>query len=135
MPLYLSAYLCALVLFTVIDFVWLGFIARSFYVTQLGEMMRPQPALLAAGLFYVVYAFGVVHFAVMPALRGNGWTTALAQGAVLGLVAYATYDLSNMATLKNWPVPMSIVDIAWGTALTATVAAATSVAVGWLVRS
>ena len=75
------------------------------------------------------------NFAVMPGLRGGGWTTALAQGALLGLVAYATYDLTNLATLRGWPLPMSVVDIAWGAALTAVVAAASCAIVGWLGRS
>ena len=97
--------------------------------------MRPQPGFVAAALFYAVYAAGVVHFAVMPGLRAGGWTTALAQGALLGLVAYATYDLTNLATLKGWPIAMSAVDIAWGAALTAVVAAGACIIVGWLGRS
>ena len=135
MPSFLSAYLVALVLLTAIDLVWLGLVARGFYVAQLGDLMRPQPGLVAAALFYAVYAAGVVHFAVMPGLRGGGWTTALAQGALLGLVAYATYDLTNLATLRGWPIPMTAVDIAWGAALTAVVAAASCVMVGWIGRS
>ena len=135
MPLSLSAYLVTLVLFAAIDFVWLGLIARGFYAAQLGELMVERPGLVAAALFYLVYAGGLVHFAVLPGLRGGGWTTALGQGAILGLVAYATYDLTNLATLKGWPFAMSVVDLAWGTILSGVVAAVACVALGWLDRS
>jgi uncharacterized membrane protein len=135
MPQFFPAYLVTLVLLAAIDFVWLAFVARGFYVAQLGELMRPQPDLLAAALFYAVYAAGITQFATLPAVRGGGWGTALVQGAMLGLVAYATYDLSNLATLKGWPVAMTVVDIAWGTVLTALVAALASTLTGWLTRS
>ena len=125
MPQVLLTYLIALVLLLAIDLVWLGWVARSFYVAQLGDLMRPQPGLVAAGLFYAIYAAGLVHFAVLPGLREDCWPSALAQGALLGLVAYATYDLSNLATLKGWPFALSMVDLAWGTALSGVVAAAT----------
>lgn len=135
MPPFLSSYLVTLVLLTVIDLVWLGLVARGFYVAQLGDLMLPRPNLVAAALFYVIYAAGVVHFAVLPGLRGGGWTTALGHGAVLGLVAYATYDLSNLATLKGWPVAFSVVDMAWGAAFTAVGAAAACVVIAWFDRS
>ena len=135
MPRFLSAYLVTLVLLAAIDFVWLAFVSRGFYVAQLGDLMRPQPDLLAAALFYAVYAAGITHFATLPAVRGGGWSTALVQGALLGLVAYATYDLSNLATLKGWPMAMTVVDIAWGTVLTALVATLAGTVTGWLTKS
>jgi uncharacterized membrane protein len=124
-PVYLSAYLMSLVLVIAIDLVWLGVVARSFYAAQLGDLLRPQPGLLAAAIFYAIYAFGLVHFAVQPGLRAGGWVSALGHGALLGFIAYSTYDLSNLATLKGWPIGFVVVDIAWGTALSAVVAAMT----------
>src|SRR5690349_9592979 len=112
MPVYLSAYIVSLVLMVAIDLLWLGVVARSFYVAQLGELMLPQPGLVAAAAFYVIYAVGLVYFAVQPGLRGGGWMSALGHGALLGLIAYATYDLSNLATLKGWPTTFVLVDIA-----------------------
>ena len=113
------AYLGTAIVFFAIDFVWLAFIAKSFYAQQLGPLMRESPNLTVAGVFYVVYVVGVVVFAVMPAVRADSWTTALVLGALLGLVAYGTYDATNLATLKNWPTIVSIVDVIWGTVLTA----------------
>jgi uncharacterized membrane protein len=135
MASFVPAYLLSLVFLAAIDFIWLGFVARNFYARQLGELLLPQPKLLAAGLFYLVYALGLAHFAVLPGLRGGGWTVALGQGAVLGFVAYATYDLSNLATLKGWPIPMTVVDLVWGTVLSAAVAAGACAVLGWLGRS
>jgi uncharacterized membrane protein len=135
MPQFLSAYLITLVLLAAIDFVWLAFVARGFYVAKLGDLMRPQPDLEAAALFYAVYAAGIIHFAALPAVRGGGWNHALAQGAMLGLVAYATYDLSNLATLKGWPLAMTVVDVVWGTVLTALVATLASIVTSWLTKS
>ena len=117
----LPAYLTALVLLVAADSLWLGFVARDFYAAQLGDMLRPSPDFGAAVLFYLLYAAGLTHFAVLPGRR-RGWRHALGNGAFLGLVAYATYDLSNLATLVDWPVAMSVVDVAWGTVLSAGVA-------------
>lgn len=130
MPAYLSAYVASFVLMVSIDVVWLGVLARGFYAAQLGELLRPQPELLAAAVFYAVYALGLAHFAVQPGLRGGGWISALGHGALLGFVAYSTYDLSNLATLKGWPFTFVVVDIAWGTALSAAVAAVSCAIVG-----
>ncbi len=135
MPTFLSAYLVTLVLFAAIDFVWLGVLARGFYAGQLGELLAPRPDLVAAALFYLVYAGGLVHFAVLPGLRAGGWAAALGQGAILGFVAYATYDLSNLATLKGWPLSMTLVDLVWGTVLSGAVAAGACLVLGWLGRS
>jgi uncharacterized membrane protein len=120
----LIAYLGTAIVFFAIDFVWLAFIAKTFYAQQLGPLMRESPNLTVAAVFYVVYVVGVVVFAVMPAVRAESWATALALGALLGLVAYGTYDATNLATLKNWPTIVSVVDVIWGTALTAVSATA-----------
>lgn len=119
---YLTAYAATAVVFFGIDFVWLSTISTSFYRSRIGSLLLEQPNLSVAGLFYLVYVAGVVHFAVMPAVHGASWTTALVNGALLGLVAYGTYDMTNLATLKNWSAAVSVVDTIWGVSLTATAA-------------
>ncbi len=110
--------------FLVIDAIWLGLIAVSFYRRQLGELMLDQPKLDIAALFYLGYTFAIVLLAAAPAARSGSLSQALIYGAVLGLAAYGTYDITNLATLKNWPGAMVLVDMIWGTVLTATAAAA-----------
>lgn len=118
---YAGVYLAALIAFLIIDGIWLGVIARGFYAEQLGELLRPSPNWSVAGLFYLFYVVGIVVFAVMPAHAQQSWMVAVGYGALLGLIAYGTYDLTNLATLRNWPVVMSVVDMIWGSVLTATV--------------
>lgn len=110
--------------FLVIDALWLGLIAVSFYRRLLGELMLDQPKLGIAALFYVGYSFAIVLLAAAPAARSGSLSQALLYGAVLGLAAYGTYDITNYATLKNWPGAMVLVDMVWGTVLTASAAAA-----------
>ena len=110
--------------FLVIDAIWLGLIAASFYRRELGELMLDQPKLGIAALFYVGYTFAIVLLAAAPAARSDSLSQALIYGAVLGLAAYGTYDITNFATLKNWPGTMVLVDMVWGTVLTAAAAAA-----------
>lgn len=124
MPTYAVAYVSTAIVFFGLDFLWLGRVATGFYRSQLGEMMRDRPDFIAAGLFYLVYVAGIVYFAVGPALAGGGLRQAALAGAILGLIAYGTYDITNLATLRNWPLIMSLVDLAWGTLLTATAATA-----------
>lgn len=119
---YATAYAATAVVFFGIDFVWLSTISTSFYRNRIGSLLLDQPNLGVAGLFYLVYVAGIVHFAVMPAVQGTNWATALVNGALLGLVAYGTYDMTNLATLKNWSVSVSVVDVIWGISLTATAA-------------
>lgn len=124
MPAPVTAYLATIIVFLGIDYVWLKYMANSFYREQLGDLMLETPKLGIAGAFYLVFALAVVVLAVLPALKADSWTTALFYGALLGFAAYGTYDITNMATLKNWPVMMSIVDMIWGTFLTGTTATA-----------
>ena len=122
--LYVKAYAAALALFLLLDFIWLGFVARDFYASQLGSLLRDRIGYAAAGGFYLAYVVGIVVFAIVPALNSGSWARAALSGALFGLLAYGTYDMTNIATLKDWPITMSIVDMAWGTFLTATVATA-----------
>ena len=117
------AYVSGLIAFLVIDYIWLSQIALGFYREKLGPLMLDKPNLGIALLFYLVYVVGVVVLAVNPALEKQQWSIAVIYGGLLGLVAYGTYDITNLATLKNWPPIVTVVDIIWGTVLTASVAA------------
>jgi len=113
-----------------IDAVWLGLVAKGFYARQLGDLMLVSPRLSIAALFYVMYSAVVVLLASAPGFRTGSLQDALLLGAILGFAAYGTYDITNLATLKNWPLVMSVVDMAWGTVLTA----AASATGYWLLR-
>ncbi|MFP4126079.1 MAG: DUF2177 family protein [Alphaproteobacteria bacterium] len=116
---HLVAYLTTAVVFLVVDAIWLGLVARDFYASRLGDMMKSPVDLKIAAGFYAVYVIGIVIFAVAPALAADAWRTALVKGALFGFFAYATYDLTNLATLEGWPVTVTVVDVVWGTGLTA----------------
>ena len=128
---YVIGYVASAVVFFGLDLLWLGVVARSFYVRQLGDLLSDQPNMAVAGLFYTVYVGGIVLFAVAPALQAQSWLTALVLGALLGLVAYGTYDMTNLATIRDWPVAMSVVDMAWGSTLTGVAATAGYLVVRW----
>lgn len=119
-----TAYISTAIVFFTIDFVWLSKMTGLFYRARMGDMLLDQPNFAVAGAFYLVYVAGIVYFAVMPALNSGHWTNALISGAILGFVAYGTYDMTNLATLKNWSWSLSIVDMLWGTFLTATASTA-----------
>ena len=107
----------------VLDGIWLGLVARGFYRQHLGFLMADQVNWGAAVLFYGLYAIGLTVFVTMPSIDAGSVGTALWRGALFGLVAYATYDLTNQATLKGWPVIVTAVDLAWGVLLSAAVGA------------
>ncbi len=118
------AYIATLIVFVVVDIVWLGYVANSYYRSQIGHLMADTFNMPAVIAFYLIYAAGVVYFAVMPALAAGGTMKALMLGLMFGFFCYATYDLTNLATLKNWSLPMSLLDMAWGAVLTGLSAAA-----------
>ena len=118
MQTYLTAYIAAIVIFLAIDALWLGVIAKNFMASQLGDLLKDQPNLAVAAGFYLLYAVGIVVFAIKPALAADNWHLALMYGALFGFMCYGTYDFTNWATIKNWPVPMVFVDVLWGTVLT-----------------
>ena len=124
MLIFLKTYLVTAVFFLVVDYVWLARIAGGFYRTQLGALMLDQPRLGVAAVFYIFYVAGIVIFAVLPAMKEQSVMTALLLGALLGGVAYGTYDVTNYATLRNWPLAVLVVDISWGIVLTSVSAAA-----------
>jgi len=129
---YLVAAALTFVVMVPLDLLWLGVIAKGFYTSRLGSLMLPTPRLDIAAVFYVVYAVGLVVFAVAPALRDGAWTTALLYGALFGFFAYATYDLTNWATLRNWPAAIVFVDIGWGVVVSGASATAGFLLTRWL---
>lgn len=123
MKTYGIAYLATAVVFLGIDASWLTLTASRLYRPLLGDILVDGFNLAPAMLFYVIYIAGIVYFAVQPAFGTGSAVTAAMNGAIFGFVAYATYDLTNQATLKNWPVQVTIADLCWGTILTGTAAA------------
>jgi uncharacterized membrane protein len=113
------AYLATLVSFALVDFVWLALIAKDLYIRGIGHLMADSPNWTAAVLFYLLFIVGLLYFAVVPALEAGSWRRATLNAALFGFLAYATYDLTNLATLKGWPVSIVIADLAWGTFVSA----------------
>jgi uncharacterized membrane protein len=123
--MFIKLYLIALPVFFAIDMVWLGLVAKNFYRSQIGSLMKSDINWTAAIIFYLLFIVGLVLFVVTPAIEKGSWTYALLFGAFFGLISYATYDLTNLATLKDWPLLVTIVDLARGAVLAASVSTAT----------
>lgn len=115
----------------ILDYVWLGFIAKKLYYAEMGKLLLDKPNMGAALAFYLIYVVGVVVFVLTPALQRESWLYALGMGALFGLVAYATYDLTNLATMKDFPLKIVIIDLLWGMSITAI----TSVGAYFIVKS
>lgn len=128
----LIAYPATAVVFLALDAVWLTTMADRLYRPALGRLMLERFEVAPAVAFYAIYIAGVIAFAVLPGLESRRWTVALAFGALLGLVAYATYDLTNQATLRDWPWRVTAADLCWGTVVTAVAAAAGCRITAWL---
>ena len=122
------AFAVTAVVFLILDAIWLGVISRNLYQREIGELLLPKPNFSAAAIFYVIYIAGLVYFCVVPGVSGQSAMRGLINGAVFGIVAYATYDLTNLATLKGWSMTLVFIDVAWGAAASA-VASAVAVAV------
>ena len=125
-----AAYLATALVFGALDAVWLTQSFSTVYLPEIGKLTLPSPEPVASLAFYLVYIAGVVRFAVAPALISGGPLRAATQGAFLGLVAYATYDLTNLATLQHWTLKVSLIDMAWGCFATATAACAATAIIG-----
>ena len=119
--MFLKLYAIALPVFFAIDMLWLGFVARTFYKNQIGFLMKPDVNWAAAIVFYLLFLVGLVIFVIGPAVEKKDWMHALLAGALFGLITYATYDLTNLATLKDWPLTVVWVDMLWGTFLASSV--------------
>lgn len=123
MTKYFLAYISTLVSFLLLDMVWLAWLARPLYVAEMGGLLRKEPNLTAATAFYLLYAAGLVAFAVMPGLRSGSAMQALLLGLGVGLLAYGTYDLTNLTVLEGYTVRIALIDMAWGAALSGAVSA------------
>jgi uncharacterized membrane protein len=123
--MFIKQFLIALPVFFVIDMAWLVIVAKKFYQEKIGFLMRPDINWLAAIIFYILFIAGLVIFVISPAVEKHSWVHALVFGALFGLITYATYDLTNLATLKDWPLLVTIVDLIWGTVLASSISVIT----------
>lgn len=123
--------ICTAVFFAC-DFIWLTLATPRVYQPRLGDLLAEQPKLGIAAAFYLIYVVGIIALAVMPGVREGAVVGALWRGALFGLLAYATYDLTNLATIRDWPWQVSVIDMVWGTTVTSIVAVAGFYAARWL---
>jgi uncharacterized membrane protein len=123
--MFIRLFLIALPTFFVIDMVWLVLVARKFYSNQLGFIMKPDIGWTPTILFYLLFISALVIFVIGPAVEKHSWSHAMVYGAFFGLVTYATYDLTNLATLKDWPVFVTVVDLVWGSVLASAISVIT----------
>lgn len=117
--------LIALPIFFIIDMAWLVLVAKKFYQQQIGFLMKPDINWFAAIIFYLLFIAGLAIFAISPAVEKHSWVHAILYGALFGLITYATYDLTNLATMKDWPLLVTVVDLIWGTVLAASISGIT----------
>ncbi len=129
-----TLYLMTLAVFFVVDMIWLGVVAKGFYRKHLGTMLSPKVNWAAALLFYLLFIVGLLVFVIRPALEQGEPLKALLLGAFFGLISYATYDLSNLATLKDWPIIVTVVDLVWGATLGGLVSLAGALLGRWLLK-
>lgn len=118
------AFVASFAVMAVLDGLWLGVVARGLYRRHLGFLMAEKVNWVAAAIFYATYAAGLAYFVVQPGVESASVISALGRGAAFGFVAYATYDLTNLATVRGWPLGITAIDLAWGSALSAAVGAA-----------
>lgn len=123
--MFLKLYGIALIVFFAIDMLWLGFIAKNFYKEQIGFLMKENVNWTAAIIFYLLFIVGLVLFVIKPSIELQSWKNALLMGALFGFITYATYDLTNLATLKDWPLLVTIIDLIWGAFIAASVSVIT----------
>lgn len=123
--MFYKLYAIALPVFFAIDMVWLGLVAKNLYAKQIGGLLKENVNWVAAIIFYLIFIAGLVLFVILPAVEKGLWSQALLYGAFFGFVCYATYDLTNLAVAKDWPLSITIIDLIWGTALGALVSVIT----------
>lgn len=122
---YIKMYLIALIVFVIIDAIWLMFISKNLYQKELGYLLTSNPNFIAAVIFYLLFLVGLVYFVINPAIGKESIKLLLISGALFGLITYATYDLTNLATIKSWPLKITIIDLIWGTSLSTLVSLCT----------
>jgi uncharacterized membrane protein len=128
---HLVAWAVTFVVLLVIDMIWLGVVAKGMYQEAMGDLMSPNPRLAFAAVFYLAYPIGLLVFAIVPGLDQQGVLRAALLGALFGLFCYATYDLTNLAVIRDWPLALSFIDIAWGALVSGVAAAAGAAALRW----
>ena len=116
---YLAAYGATALVMVALDALWLGVIAKTWYQQGIGHLMAENPRVMVAALFYALFVVGLVIFVVAPGGQAGTWQSTLLRGALFGFFTYATYDLTNLATLKDWPIGLSLIDMAWGATVSA----------------
>jgi uncharacterized membrane protein len=126
---YATAYGVALVIFLIMDALWLGVVARGFYTSRMGELLLDQPRWGVAAIFYALYIVGLVYFAVVPGMASGSWATGAFNGALFGFFAYLTYNATNLSVLRGYDPVVAIVDTSWGTIMGAVVAGGATLAV------
>jgi uncharacterized membrane protein len=119
--MFIKLYLITLPVFFIIDMIWLGLIAKNFYAKHIGFLMKTNINWTSAIIFYLVFIAGLIIFVIMPSMEKNSWVMALLLGTFFGFVTYATYDLTNLATIRDWPLLVTIIDLIWGTVLASSV--------------
>ena len=129
---YLKLYLASLVVFFAVDMVWLGLVASSFYKKHLGYLMSPSVNWLAAIIFYLLFIVGILVFVVLPGIKENSLPNTILRAVLFGLITYATYDLTNLATIKDWPLIVTLVDLGWGMVLSTIISVAGFYVAKWL---
>ncbi|HOO43599.1 MAG TPA: DUF2177 family protein [Bacillota bacterium] len=122
---FIKMYVIAFAVFLLVDFLWLTLIANKFYKEHLGYLMRETPNYIAALVFYLVFIVGLVYLVIMPGIEAGSVGKVILGGIIFGFVSYATYDLTNLATVKDWPIIVTVVDLVWGTTLSTVIAVAT----------
>ncbi|MGJ7554092.1 DUF2177 family protein [Variovorax sp. RB3P1] len=128
---HLVAWAVTFVVLLVIDMIWLGVVAKGMYQEAMGDLMSPNPRLAFAAVFYLIYPIGLLIFAIVPGLAAQGVMRAALMGGLFGMFCYATYDLTNLAVIRNWPLALSFIDIAWGTLVSGVAAAAGAATLRW----
>lgn len=123
--IFLELYIIAFIVFLAIDAIWLGLVAPKFYKSQIGHLMAEKPNFIAALVFYLIFIGGLVYFVLIPALDEESFSKVVIGGMLFGFITYATYDLTNLATLKNWPLLVTGIDLLWGTVLSLSVSVVT----------
>lgn len=123
--MFIKLFSIALPVFFAIDMLWLGLIAKDFYAKQIGGLMKSDINWTAAIIFYLIFIIGLVVFVIMPSVLKNSWLDAILMGALFGFVCYATYDLTNLAVAKDWPLFVTIIDLVWGAVLASSVSVIT----------
>lgn len=132
MVTYIKLYVATLLAFFAVDMIWLGLIARTLYRKYLGFLLAPSTNWIAAIIFYLLFILGILVFVVVPGLEANSLKATLLRAALFGLITYATYDLTNLATIKNWPLLITLIDMVWGTVLSVIVSYISFMAGRWL---